>query len=244
MQVRMDQPAAFSLTGELHVGITPQQGNARLCGLQVTQGTLAQLYEERRKRSNKDKRKRKGSTSKHETKNEVETSFISNTSLIAVAVLSLTVGIVTSFDFGLSPLSDDRRLQKRNSGQVPTPSKPQAVSRLSAAEKKLLKEKEKSAALEARKLQHESKAVEIETETKREARAETPEERAKRLEREVKKRQRQDRAREESLRAEARAMAAAKVRCDRVRISCCTAACSCLILLSRVVYWPCRTLVN
>jgi hypothetical protein len=28
------------LTGELHVGITPQMGNARLCGLQVIQGTM------------------------------------------------------------------------------------------------------------------------------------------------------------------------------------------------------------
>ena len=31
----MEQPASFGLTSEIHVGITPQIGSARLCALQV-----------------------------------------------------------------------------------------------------------------------------------------------------------------------------------------------------------------
>eukprot|EP01052_Picozoa_sp_SAG31_P032489 SAG31_NODE_3569_length_4116_cov_652.723923_1_plen_563_part_00 len=53
MQVRMEQPASFGLTSEIHVGITPQIGSARLCALQVTQGTLAELHAHRSRKSKK-----------------------------------------------------------------------------------------------------------------------------------------------------------------------------------------------
>eukprot|EP01051_Picozoa_sp_SAG22_P000256 SAG22_NODE_5_length_41775_cov_111.520971_19_plen_895_part_00 len=49
MRVRMEQPASFGLTSEIHVGVTPQIGSARLCALQVTQGTLNELMEYRSK---------------------------------------------------------------------------------------------------------------------------------------------------------------------------------------------------
>ena len=39
MRVRIEQPAAFY--GDLHVALTPTEfGNARLCAMQLTQGTL------------------------------------------------------------------------------------------------------------------------------------------------------------------------------------------------------------
>ena len=54
----MEQPASFGLTSELHVGITPQIGSARLCGLQLMQGTLAELKQHRSERSIKKEKTR------------------------------------------------------------------------------------------------------------------------------------------------------------------------------------------
>jgi hypothetical protein len=45
LHVRMEQPATFAF--ELHVGITSQHGNARVSGLEVTQGRLAAVQDER-----------------------------------------------------------------------------------------------------------------------------------------------------------------------------------------------------
>jgi hypothetical protein len=43
MRVRIEQPAAFY--GDLHVALTPTEfGNARLCAMQLTQGTLEGMF--------------------------------------------------------------------------------------------------------------------------------------------------------------------------------------------------------
>eukprot|EP01048_Picozoa_sp_COSAG05_P016002 COSAG05_NODE_2004_length_3719_cov_28.261393_1_plen_349_part_00 len=222
MQVRMDQPAAFSLTGELHVGITPQQGNARLCGLQVTQGKLTDLYDERKRRLHKGKkRKKRGKKHRGEDDDDDDedddsaaeesgASFFSSTMFLTLCVLALTFGTLSSWDFGGVSAADKRRLPKSDT-PAPITSKSQ-INRLSTAEKKQ-KADEKRAALDAlRKREMERKAAEDATKQpeKKPTAEETEEEKQRRLEREYKKRLKQDKAREESMKAEARALATAK----------------------------------
>jgi hypothetical protein len=220
LRVRMDQPAAFSLTGELHVGITPQQGNARLCGLQVIQGTLEELHEERYRQLNKGKRKkgkRKGKRraldDDEEEEEEQAQGFVTkNARSIGAALLVLIVGTVTQLD--LLPDYDTHQLRnKPRLGAERAPdTPPRQTKRLSTAEKKA-KAAEKSALLAAQRELEATKAAEKSAALAQKSpakRVETAEEKARRLEREQRKQQKQDKARMESMRAEAQALHAAR----------------------------------
>jgi hypothetical protein len=231
LRVRIDQSVPFSFeVGALHVGITPEAGNARLCGLQVIQGTLEELHEERYRRVSADKRPKIENASDHveEEGNAVSYSISHNVGWLSATLLVLIMGTVTQL--GVWPDHVDPHHLQRNQTTRPSSMPPQTLGtpaqqakRLSTAGKEA-RSAERSALLLAtrreRELTETGHAEESST-TRSAARApqkvatrvDVTEGAARRLAREQRKQQRLDKGRLESLRAEALALRTA----DEVR---------------------------
>ena len=202
MRVRMDTPAAFSLHGELHVGITPQQGNARLCGLQLHTGTLEELQAE--KGGRKKRRKKRGDEGRRSKNDSQGFSGYFSSSFIACALGAVGLGTVKVVEKRLEAKKDASRRRdasrKMRDGNVAA-SKSELSRRNNSSNAP-----QQPAPCHSSKLRNRPNPLPPARVAKREL---TVEERARRAEKEAAKGKLREKAREQSKREEAKALATA-----------------------------------
>ena len=209
MRVRIEQPAAFY--GDLHVALTPTEfGNARLCAMQLTQGTLEELdaaaeAADPARRRLAAKKKKKAGADKQWWRSSPKIL------LLFAGFAAALFGARELFAFNSKKRSLPAKLRERKGKEKETPPR--------SSQKKTEKETETETAVtkESSKERGGKASPERDKNPKSEPkppRAESPRTQAKREERSrLKKEQREkqrEKSRQESMRAEAEALAKAK----------------------------------
>ena len=211
MRVRIEQPAAFY--GDLHVALTPTEfGNARLCAMQLTQGTLEELdaaaeAADPARRRLAAKKKKKAGADKQWWRSSPKIL------LLFAGFAAALFGARELFAFNSKKRSLPAKLRERKGKEKETPPR----SSQKKTEKETETETETAVTKESSKERGGKASPERDKNPKSEPkppRAETPRTQAKREERSrLKKEQREkqrEKSRQESMRAEAEALAKAK----------------------------------